>query len=212
MTIYHAPRENCPVIYLNTFSDGGEKAYRALCESGSTDLSLVTVDGLDWDRDMSPWSIPPVAKSDTPCSGGADDYLELLVSEIIPRAEEGLSRVSWRGIAGYSLAGLFAVYALYKTDVFRRAASMSGSLWFPDFKEYVFENEMKTLPEKIFFSLGERECRTKNPYFRTVQENTEAIEKFYRERGIETVFTLNPGGHSDNAAERTAAGIRWILK
>lgn len=35
------------------------------------------------------------------------------------------------GIAGYSLAGLFALYALYKTDVFTRVASMSGSLWFP---------------------------------------------------------------------------------
>ena len=40
-------------------------------------------------------------------------------------------KASFIGIAGYSLAGLFALYALYKTDAFTRVASMSGSLWFP---------------------------------------------------------------------------------
>lgn len=212
VTVYPALKENCPAVYLNTFSDGGEAVYKLLYESGCTDFTLVTVGNLEWDCDMSPWAIPPVAKGDTPCSGGADDYLKLLETEIIPKAEETVSGVSWRGIAGYSLAGLFAVYSLYKTDIFSRAASMSGSLWFPDFKEFVFENKMKTVPEKIYFSLGDNECRTKNPYFKTVQENTEKIEEFYRRQGVETVFTLNSGGHVDNVTERTAAGIRWILE
>ena len=45
------------------------------------------------------------------CTGGADDYLRHLTTEIIPTAEKELAGVpSWRGIAGYSLAGLFALY------------------------------------------------------------------------------------------------------
>lgn len=210
-TVYPCFEPNRPVIYLNTFSDEGEKAYELLHDSGCTDFTLVTIDNLEWDCDMSPWEIPPVTKYDTQCTGGADKYLKLLENEIIPKAEETLNGVSWRGISGYSLAGLFAVYALYKTDIFARAASMSGSLWFPKFKEFVLVNKMKAVPEKIYFSLGDRECRTKNPYFKTVQDNIEAIEEFYRRHGIETVFVLNSGGHNNNVTERTAAGIRWIL-
>ena len=63
---------------------------------------------------------------------------------------------------------------------------MSGSLWFPDFREYVFSHEMKRNPECIYFSLGDRECRTGNPYLKVVQERTEEMEAFYRGKGIDT--------------------------
>ena len=40
------------------------------------------------------------------------------------------------GVEGLpDLAGLFAVYATFQSDVFDRVASISGSLWFPDFRE-----------------------------------------------------------------------------
>lgn len=129
------------------------------------------------------------------------------------RAEREICKtVSWRGIAGYSLAGLFAVYSLYRTDVFSRAASVSGSLWFPDFREYVFSHEMKRKPECLYFSLGDRECRTGNPYLKVVGEHTKEIRNFYQGKGIDTVFRSNPGGHAKNTAKRTAAGIGWMLE
>ena len=88
---------------------------------------------------------------------------------------------------------------------------MSGSLWFPGFWEYVVSHELKREPECIYFSLGDRECRTGNPYLRVVQERTEEIEAFYRGKGMDTVFQSNPGGHGKNTVRRTAAGIAWIL-
>ena len=52
-----------------------------------------------------------------PYTGGADDYLQLLTKEIIPTAEKEVGGVPrWRGIAGHSLAGLFALYSIYRTD------------------------------------------------------------------------------------------------
>ena len=82
-------------------------------------------------------TIYPAHSSDAPCTGGADEYLKVLLEEILPGV---LSRISgspvFLGIAGYSHAGLFALYSMYHTDRFDRVASMSGSLWFPDFKEY----------------------------------------------------------------------------
>lgn len=45
-----------------------------------------------------------------------------------------------------------------------------------------------------------------------MEENTREIEKFYRENGVKTYFEVNKGNHFQNAVERTASGIAWILK
>ena len=122
----------------------------------------------------------------------------------MPEAEKELpGPPAWRGIAGYSLAGLFALYAIYRTDVFSRAGCMSGSLWFPGFKEYIFSREPKRRPDRIYFSLGDREAKTRNPILKTVQENTEAIHALFQGQGIDTVFQLNPGNHFVQGIECT---------
>ncbi len=212
VSVFPGALPDMPVIYLNTFSNEGEQVIKALQDIGCHDFTLVTISGLCWDHDMAPWDIAPISKNAAPCTGGADDYLLLLTREIMPRAEKEIKgRPLWRGLAGYSLAGLLAVYSLYRTDVFSRAASMSGSLWFPGIREYIFSHEMKRKPDRLYFSLGNKECKTRNPYMKEVQHNTEEINAFYSSRGIDTMFQLNPGNHYDNAAERTATGIAWIL-
>lgn len=212
VSVYPSIAPGKPIVYLNTFAEEGSLVYEALQEDSCPDFTLVAVSGLDWNHDMAPWDIPPILKDGTPCTGGADAYLRFLTEEMMPKAERDISGpVLWRGLAGYSLAGLFAVYALYQSDLFSRAASVSGSLWFPDFKEYVFSHEMKKKPEHLYFSLGNRECKTGNPYLKVVQKNTEEVESFYQRKGIDTCFKLNPGNHYKNAVIRTVAGIAWLL-
>lgn len=121
------------------------------------------------------------------------------------------SSFSWIGLAGYSLAGLFAVYAMYRSDLFSRIASASGSLWYPGFVDYVKSHGMKRRPERLYLSLGDKEARTRNPYMKKVQENTELLYGWYRQQGIETTFELNSGNHFVNDTERMAKGIAWIL-
>lgn len=209
--VFSCGKADMPIVYLNTYADNGKEVYNAL--NNTEDLTLVVIGGLDWDSDMSPWEIPPISANDTPCKGGADGYLRLLTDEIVPEVEKNISgKPPWRGIAGYSLAGLFAVYSAYKTKMFTRIASVSGSLWFPDFKEFVFRNQMKTTPERMYFSVGDKECKTRNKFLQSVQTNTEEIERFYKENGINTIFELNSGNHFVNAAERTARGISWICR
>ena len=115
------------------------------------------------------------------------------------------------GLAGYSLAGLFALYACYNCDVFDRVASISGSLWFPDFKEYVFNHSMKKIHDRIYLSLGDAEAKTKNPILETVQNNTEKIFEHYKKLGLDVAWELNPGNHFKNATLRSAKGIMAIL-
>ena len=201
-----------PIIYLNTFSDEGQKVYGAAQATGCPPFTLVAISNLDWNHDMVPWDGPSSFKNAEPCTGGADDYLRLLTEEIIPTAEKGIAGVPcWRGIAGYSLAGLFALYAIYQTDLFSHVGSMSGSLWYSGMKEYIFSHEPKRRPDCIYFSLGDKESKTRNPVLRSVRQNTEEIQAFYQAKGIDTVFQLNPGNHYDHAVERTAAGLCWLL-
>ena len=182
--VYPARLPGRPVIYLNTFSGEGGRVREALSASGCADFTLAAISGLDWDHDMSPWDAPPLSPGDTPCTGGADDYIRLLTEEIIPRTEALIpEKALWRGLAGYSLAGLLAVSA----------------------------REPLAAPEAIYFSLGDREARTRNPYLCTVEERTARIHELFAARGAETVFVLNPGNHYKDPVGRTAAGIKWIL-
>lgn len=212
ISLYLSDKRDCPLIVLNTFEGGGAQVLAEARKMGGGDFSLLSVGGLDWNRDMSPWECAPVMAQDEGYAGGADAYLSLLLEEILP---EGLKRLpespSWTGIAGYSLAGLFALYALYRTDIFARAASMSGSLWFPGFGDFVRSHDMKRAPEKLYLSLGDKEAKTRNPYLKTVQENTEAAVQLYRDRGLDVTWELNPGNHFRDAELRSAKGILGIL-
>ena len=212
VSVFSTTFPGAPVIYLNTYSDEGQQLFEATQTAGYPPFTLVAISDLDWNHDMAPWDSPAAFKNGEPFTSGADDYLRLLVEEIISRAEKELPvPPAWRGIAGYSLAGLFALYTIYQTDVFSRVGCMSGSLWFPGFKEYVLSHEPKRRPDCIYFSLGDKEAKTRNPILKTVQENTEEIWAFYQSKGIDTVFQLNPGNHFVQGIERTVAGIQWLL-
>ncbi len=211
-TLYLSGQENSPLIVLHTYTGDGKDVIEALDGLGAAGFSLLCISGLNWNHDMTPWSCPPLFPKDIPCTGGADDYLRLLTTQILPAALRAVKgKPSRLGIAGYSLAGLFSVYTLYRTDIFDRAASMSGSFWFPDFRKYAVEQPMKRVPEKVYFSLGDTEDRSRNPVLRTVRENTEAIADHCRALGAETKWELNPGSHFRDADLRSAKGILSIL-
>ena len=187
--VFESAAPNKPVIYLNTYGREGAQIVQYLTDIGCQDFSLVAVSKLEWNHDMVPWDIPPIFKNGASYTSGADEYLRLLINQIIPKAESLLKGTPvWRGIAGYSLAGLFALYSIY-----------------------VVSRTPVKKPADIFFSLGDRECRTQNSLLRCVQQNTESIERYYHEQGIDTTFQLNPGNHFKDVVQRTAAGLQWLL-
>ena len=160
VSVFPSDTPGAPVIYLHTFSEEGQKVFQVVQNIGGPSFTLAAISDLDWNRDMTPWDCPAAFKNGRPFIGGADGYLRLLTEEIISEAEKELSAPPlWRGIAGYSLAGLFAIYTLYQTDMFSRAASVSGSLWYPGMKEYVLSHEWKRPPDCVYFSLGIRKVQ-----------------------------------------------------
>lgn len=65
---------------------------------------------LDWNADLSPWRAKAVFRGQEDFAGNADAYLKKLVDCVIAEAEAGQT-IRRRMIAGYSMAGLFAMYA-----------------------------------------------------------------------------------------------------
>lgn len=211
ITVYPALAENRPVIYLTTYNDDGGEVYAQVQKGGCPDFTLVTVSGLNWEAELSPWAAGNLFKYSEMFTGGADAYLQFLTQQVLPHAEAGLNGILWRGLAGYSLAGLFTVYAMYKTDLFSRAASMSGSLWYPGFKDFALKTTLRIAPQHLYFSLGDKEARARNQYLKTVQQCTEELAAHYRSLGINTCYELNPGGHYRDIISRSGAGIKWLL-
>ena len=213
LSLFQAEKEDCPLIVFHSFSDEGEAVYQELRKQNAPECHFLSISVHDWQREMSPWPAAALSKDAEVFSGGADAYLESLLSTILPWAGERIrGKASFMGVAGYSLAGLFALYAMYKTDVFSRVAAMSGSFWFPGMRNFCKENTMKILPEKLYLSIGDQESRTRHPILKTMQENTEELLEYFRSLGIPCKYELNPGNHFQDVNLRCARGIMELLQ
>jgi len=202
--------KDCPILY--TFLQ--EDRMQPLADSlGDAKIILAVIDQVNWNNELSPWPAPAAFRTEGDFEGGADSFLEELTGIIVPAVEKSLGFVPrFRALAGYSLAGLFAVYALYRTDVFNRAASISGSLWYDGFLEFMKDNRPLQIPEQVYFSLGDRERITKNPRLAKVEECTFEAERLLQSSGIKTIFEMNPGSHFADITERITRGIKWIIE
>ncbi|MCR4887391.1 MAG: alpha/beta hydrolase [Clostridiales bacterium] len=205
IVLFPAAEKGAPLVLL---CGGGEEMGPFLDGAG---FSLAAVEELDWNRDLSPWPAPPLRKGEKAFSGGADAFLEILAGKILPAVREALGAAQEGAyLAGYSLAGLFALYALYRTDAFDGAVSASGSLWYPGFSDFAARHAFAKKPRRVYLSLGDREKRSVHPVLRTVEDETRRLERLLRDRGVETVLEMNAGGHFQDAGARLARGVRWI--
>lgn len=174
--------------------------------------ALAAVSGIDWNRELSPWAAPKAFRGGDDFGGGGPGFLSVLTGQIVPLVEARLRFASQaRAIAGYSLAGLFALWSVFQTDAFDRAASVSGSLWFDGFLDYVAANAPSDGLRRVYLSLGDREKNTRNPRMAVVEERTRQAGELLRAKGIPVTFELNPGGHFQDVTTRIARGINAVM-
>lgn len=215
VTLYTAPGcpDRTPVVFLLTGDERGEAVWEETRKRTGRPFSLAVIPVEDWNRDLSPWTNPRIFKGGEDFGGGADDMLEELETRIVPAVRAALGPAAGEDLlAGYSLAGLCAVYALYRTAAFSGVVSASGSLWFPGFSRFAAEHEFAGTPRRVYLSLGDRESQTKNPVMAQVGECTTAFGDLLRDRGVESVFEWNPGNHFQDAELRLAKGIAWLVE
>lgn len=181
-------------------------------ERVSCDATVVSVRVDDWNREMPPWKAEKCFKDGDDFGGGAGEYLAAL-ERIIPEFEKlnGLKPVH-RALCGYSLAGLCALYGMYVSDMFDGAASVSGSMWFDGWIEYMQTHAPLGGNVRAYISVGDREARTRNMRLARVEECSRRAREILEEGGHEAVFELNPGNHFNDPDGRVARGIDRLFE
>jgi len=173
-------------------------------ELTNQEYCLVTCQVDDWNRDLSPWTALPVFGKE-PFGGGAAVTLDFLRTQVIPQFQ-GKVFV----IGGYSLAGLFALWAGCTTDIFTGVAAASPSVWFPGFVSFAVEHPIQS--KAVYLSLGDREEKAKNPLMSQVGN---AINQIYKSvaarKTVKTTLEWNPGNHFKDPDIRTAKAFAWVM-
>ncbi|MBR5376372.1 MAG: esterase [Lachnospiraceae bacterium] len=165
------------------------------------DFCLTAVRIHDWNRDLSPWQASAVFGNEDFGDGAAD-----LLSDVLKICTDQKKDYI---IGGYSLAGLFALWAAYQTDVFKAVAAASPSLWFPGFTDYMRDNKIYT--GSVYLSLGDREEKTRNPVMASVGDRIKEAHALLNDRGIDTTLEWNPGNHFRDTGVRMAKAFAWVL-
>ena len=213
VTLFCTDVADAPLVLFNSFNSDGAEIVELLLLRNVPAFNFLNIKINDWNHNLSPWSCPSLYHSEPPFDGGADEFLALIENTVIPKALEIIKGIpAYKAISGYSLAGLFALYAVCKSNLFDSAASMSGSLWFPEFVDFFRSNPPKRKTSKIYLSLGDKESSVRNRYLRTVKEKTLEIYDELKWRGIDCFFENNPGNHFFETDKRCAKGIAWLLQ
>ena len=176
-----------------------QREYEQICAlSGRQDFCFITFPVTDWNVDLSPWEAPP-AFGDEPFGGGAEKTLgELLEQVQILRKDMPDAKLY---LGGYSLSGLFALWAATKTDAFDGVAAASPSVWFPGFTGYLKDHYADLYFS--YLSLGEKEGKTREAIIET--------QKILEEQFVENTLEWNPGNHFREPGLRMAKGFAWLL-
>lgn len=197
-------------VWYTFLPDNGEG--NALADLLPRHHALVVVHTqLAWEQVFSPWAAPRLSSKGEDFTGGAAAYYHTFCTQWIPQIEQQLAiPTPIRGLLGYSLAGLFAVYGATVTPYFPYVASVSGSLWFDGWVDFMAQYSPQQLPRAIYFSVGDKEARTRQTRMATVQTATEQTSAYWQQYGVPTTFELNAGGHFQDIPQRLAKAVAWF--
>lgn len=170
------------------------------------EYKIIPVEVENWNDDLSPWKADGVFGE--PFGGKAKDFLKKLLS--IKHEVEKEETPSASALAGYSLAGLFCLWAITQTDEFSLVSCNSSSFWFEGFTEWLKNTPFACKPSFVLLSLGNKEKNARNPRLRTVEEKTLEVQAILKERGVPCEFVLHEGNHFKDADKRLFNGINAI--
>ena len=166
-----------------------------LLSSLNKSLNIITFKDLDWYKDFSPY---PSGKF----LGQGDKTLDLVKEYLYQHSIKDYF------VVGYSLGGLLALYSLTKLDGIIGCGSVSGSLWYEFFDEFICNKNIKN--KNIYISLGDKEAKTSNRLLKTVLYKTSIIvEELSKNNRV--CFKINKGGHFDQANERIMWAIDYLI-
>ena len=206
MTVHEFGNSDADIVLIQPVDEhdlsGLENEVALIKEISGNDFRLIAVKVNNWNSDLSPWRAPAVF--------GKDDFGNGAVKMLEEILKFCGNKNKTYYVGGYSLSGLFALWATYQTDIFKGVAAASPSMWFPGFTDFMKEREIRT--GTVYLSLGDREEKTRNPVMATVGEKIREAHALLSGRGVNCALEWNEGNHFRDADIRTAKAFSWVIR
>ena len=212
--VYRSNVQNATTIYILDGDQFAEPFNRWIIKHHPP-LNFVLLNANNRTDDYTPWPLQASETMPMDFEGKAEEHLSFISTHVIPfcESEYGLaSSAEKRVIGGYSLGGLFSLYAAVNTDLFGTVLSCSSSLWYPDFLDYLKEHPFKAAHPKLYMSVGDQEGTTATNLTADQTLNTLALKDWIEPKfqAGDFQFTLEEGNHGNDIPGRAWRAVEWV--
>ena len=170
---------------------------------------LSTVELEDWIVDLMPWPDGNISR-DPEAGKHAQETLQYILMELVPELQQRFGPLPVI-LGGYSLGGLFALWASAQTDTFKAVAAASPSVWIRDWLP--FAKKHAPLAGYVYLSLGDREEHVRNQAIARVGDRIRELHALLQARSGPDYSTLfwEEGNHfTDNEGRLARAFLRCM--
>ena len=171
---------------------------------------LATIELEDWIVDLMPWPDGNISREPEAGKHGRES-LDYILLSLIPYLQKRYGRLPVI-LGGYSLGGLFALWASAQSDSIRAVAAASPSVWIKDW--IPFARKHVPMAESVYLSLGDQEEHVKNQAIARVGNCLRTYGSFLQERLGQDRCTLvwERGNHFCDNEGRLARAFAWCLE
>ena len=169
---------------------------------------LATIELEDWTIDLMPWWDGNISR-DPEAGKHGQETLAFILNDLLPELEIRYGALPVL-LGGYSLGGLFSLWASCQTDRFRAVAAASPSVWIHGWLH--FAKKQAPMADAVYLSLGDREEQVKNQAIARVGDNLRAYYELLQVQSRRCTLVWEEGNHFNDNAGRLARAFAWCLK
>ena len=210
--MFGAEPPRCLLVQLSARHETGalEEEATQLAALSNLPFVLVTIELGDWTVDLMPWADGCISRESEAGKHG-QDTLEYILQVLLPELEHRYGPMPVI-LGGYSLGGLFALWASCQTDAFAAVAAASPSVWIHGWLP--FAQKHVPMAGNIYLSLGDREEHVKNQAIARVGDNLRSHYGLLQQQLGADRCTLvwEQGGHFNDNSARMARAYAWCLE
>ena len=210
--LFGSERPGCILIQPSARHENATLEAEAQMIAGlsSVPFVLATIELEDWMLDLMPWPDGNISR-DPEAGKHGQDTLQYILLSLIPELQQRFGPLPII-FGGYSLGGLFALWASTQTDSFKAIAAASPSVWIKDW--IPFARKHVPMADAVYLSLGDREEHVKNQAIARVGDNLRTQYTLLQEQLEPQHCTLvwEEGGHFNDNEGRLARAFAWCIE
>lgn len=210
--LFGSDRPGCILIQPSARHENAtlEAEAQKIAELSPATFVLATIELEDWMLDLMPWPDANISREPEAGKHGQDTLQYVLLS-LIPELQGRFGPLPII-FGGYSLGGLFALWASAQTDIFKAVAAASPSVWIKDW--IPFARKHVPMADAVYLSLGDQEEHVKNQAIARVGDNLRTQYSLLQEQLGPNQCTLvwEQGGHFNDNEGRLARAFTWCIE